>query len=283
MIAFVHIPKSAGKTVARILRRNFGMAHCNVFSWRNEPVFTAEDFKRLKRYYRKLKSISGHAVRPYSDLETVCPDVRYCAMFRSPVERCAAHFEYQVRHMGKEVSFEEWIGDPRYRNVQTQYLAERGGAVAAIDIIARKQIWVGLSARLAESALLLAAWTGKDGFDPCFPVYGKTSAWTSLSRVLTSDPLLRKSPPSEITRKLLDDDRSLKLLEDANREDQQVFDYVTNKVFPQQVTGYGPDFERDLARFVESNHFPAFSVNSQLSRLKGYLVYGPVRWLSQRF
>ena len=74
LIAFVHIPKTAGITVNLVLRNSFGALHCDVQSLTSFTTkVTANDFKWLRITRRSLRSIAGHHLTVYGDLQTLFP------------------------------------------------------------------------------------------------------------------------------------------------------------------------------------------------------------------
>ncbi|MFC1758224.1 hypothetical protein ACFL2H_05595, partial [Planctomycetota bacterium] len=77
MLAFIHIPKAAGTTLANILRRNFGRRHFDTRLFSDRPVFTAADYRRIRWLYPNLASIAGHGITGTSDLASAVPQVRY--------------------------------------------------------------------------------------------------------------------------------------------------------------------------------------------------------------
>ena len=81
MYAFIHIERTAGRTVSSILRRSFGTGHCDIrlplARRRNDRpqhqldhrvLVDAEILRRVRHVYRHLKGIAGHNVKPYGDL-----------------------------------------------------------------------------------------------------------------------------------------------------------------------------------------------------------------------
>ena len=72
MLALCHIPKTAGTTIVGMLRRSYGMRHCDV-----EPivgrsgVYGKPDHRFAQRLHPRLASVAGHQVTPASDLDEV--------------------------------------------------------------------------------------------------------------------------------------------------------------------------------------------------------------------
>jgi hypothetical protein len=277
MLALVHVEKTGGKTICRVMRREHGMRHCDVLSWSGGPVFGAADYRRLRWLYPRLQSISGHAVRPYSDLAEARPDVRYYTILRNPLERCAAHYNMQVVLMGKTLSFEEWISEPRYRNRQTCYLAGKDDPDAAIEMLRTRLFFVGLSHHYDESMVILQKRIGDPRIRLDFPRYDARGSgrWR---RLLFADPAYKRFPDDHIARRILSDPKQRALLEEANRSDSRVFEFVTRELFPRQIQEYGPSFAADLAAFRAREERGVPSPAWLMNRVKRNLVYKPALW-----
>jgi len=80
--AFVHIEKTAGRTVRAVLLRSFGAGHCEIRTpYARRAAETDEhrvhvraaDLRKVRRIYRGLRGIAGHNVKPYSDLDAEVP------------------------------------------------------------------------------------------------------------------------------------------------------------------------------------------------------------------
>lgn len=238
LFAFIHMEKAAGTTFTSILRRSFGTRHCDVRGWRNawifeDDLFTAADMRRTRWIYPNLVSIAGHGVRPYSDLEEVCPDVRYYTILREPVARCASNYQYQVQVLKKTMPFEEWIQTERMRDQQTRRLVGSDDVDAARGMLEARVGLVGLVERYHETLVMLRRFFG------------------DLAPSIEYRPENTASDPS-ISRELLDNPKTRALLEEANRKDTALYEHVREKVFPRQAAAYGPDLSRDVAAFEAS-------------------------------
>ena len=161
MLAFIHINKTAGRTLRYILRSSFGLRHCEVEPWHaawTGPPFSAQDLKRVRKVYPRLESIAGHRVTGYADLDDGGPaPVRYFTFMRDPLKTCASRFQYNVQYRGKQgLVFEDWIQKDWTRNHQTRMIAGTADASAAIQILRTKQVFVGLTERVMLAAYV--AW-----------------------------------------------------------------------------------------------------------------------------
>src|SRR5689334_19201964 len=106
MLAHVHIMKTAGQTFRGILRRSFPGKHCDLIA--GGPA-TAADIRWARRFYPGLKSIAGHCVAPYTDLDEAGLNPRFFTFMRDPIQRCASHYQFSMERKTQRVPFEQWI------------------------------------------------------------------------------------------------------------------------------------------------------------------------------
>lgn len=217
MIALIHVKKTAGKTLKHIMRCEFGLAHCDVKRWgRQGDVFDADDLRRLKRINPRLASIAGHSVRSTSNLDAAEPGLRFYTFLRDADKRCISEYQYCVAQgRWPEGSFDRWIADPRYRNVQTRSLAGCEDADAAIDQIERRIAFVGLMERFDESLALMQSHLDL----PCF---------TPLQRRVNA------ARDRRVGDAVKADEAAMTRIRAANRQDARVLDYVQREVYPEQ-------------------------------------------------
>ncbi len=260
MLAFVHIEKAAGTSVHQLMKRWYGARYCPVERWRlTDELYSASDLRRLRRIYPRLEAIGGHWIRPCGDLEQAAPGLRWWTILREPLARCASHYQYQVQEMERTEPFERWIADPHYRNFQTRKLVGSEDADAAIRLLEERFLFVGLAEHLAESMLLLRRRLGHD-------------EWPL---VLTRENVARADA---IKEDLLGDPPRRALLEEANRADRRVYDYVAGTMFPRWRAEYGEALERDLRSLRESPPAPGLDLRRRASDLKRWALYKP--WLA---
>src|SRR5262245_13643654 len=131
MYAFVHIDKTGGTTLTSILRRSFGTRHCDIRlplakrrhdGSNHAACIDAADLVRAQRIYRNLVGISGHNVKPYSNLQSARPELKYVTILRDPAKRFRSHFLNRSRNHTLE-SFDRWADDPMQHNWQTKMIA----------------------------------------------------------------------------------------------------------------------------------------------------------------
>jgi len=166
-LIFLHIPKTAGSTLKKILVRNYRYAH-SLFGY--EFASHREIF--LRRFW------DGSQKRLYLDHarwaelgEERVGAARVLTMLRDPVERAVSMYVYCRTHAdnplhkvitGQGMSLEAFIMSPHFArraNFQTAFLASAGASdplASAKANLARDNVVFGVTERFDESVLLFA-------------------------------------------------------------------------------------------------------------------------------
>lgn len=259
MLVFVHINKTGGTTVCHILRSSYGVCHCQVEPWHARwtgPPFSNEDFQRLRRLYPSLKSIAGHRLVGYIDLHAETTPLEYFTFIRDPLTSCASRFQYKVQVSGKkDLVFEDWIQQDWTRNHQTKWIGGTDDVDDAINVIASKNMFVGLAERFDESLVLLRALVAND-------------LNISYRRVNVAQD-------NTIKQQLLSNKRTRQILSEAQAADLRLYDFVTQELYPTYRHAYGPSLDADVEKYRQTRR-NAFNVwKLTLSRLKHYGLYVP--------
>jgi Sulfotransferase family len=273
LYAFVHIEKTAGRTLRAVLLRSFGTGHCEIRTpyARREPEHedrrvhvTAADLRRVRRIYRGLRGIAGHNVKPYSDLDAEYPGLRYFTFLRDPVQRYLSHFKNRS-HAHRREDCERWMDAPWTHDWQTKMIAGEASAQKAIDLLATRVGFVGLTETFDESLLQLGQWLGEPSFRP---------EYRAVNR------LAEKSRRLDVTREqtdlgYLDEPATRERLHAVNALDQQVYDYAVREFCERQRLAYQGDLAADVAALRERNR-QATDLHEHLSsRLLRNFVYKP--------
>jgi hypothetical protein len=263
MLVFIHINKTAGRTVRYILRSSFGTRHCEVesgYGEQSDRPFSTDDLQRLRKLYPYLESIAGHRVTGYVDLHESGTRFNYFAFMRDPIKTCASRFQYNVQYRRKKnLVFEEWIQRDWTRNSQTKSIAGVADADKAIRIIRDKNIFIGLSERFDESILMLKELVAKN-------------LNISYRRVNVAGD-------NTIAQNLLSNERTRQLLIEANRADQELYDFVRQELYPAYQSEYGPALPEDVVRYQQTRENSFNQWNLTLSRLKQYALYKPLLYV----
>lgn len=204
-----------------------------------------------------MKTVSGHGIVPYSDLHLADPGIRFFTFLRDPLARCASDYQFRVQRGGMQMPFEHWIETDVARNQQAKKLAGVEDAAAAIASVEACIPFVGLVERFDESLVLLRKWSQPAGLDIRY-----------RSKNVAHD--------SSIKKKLLTDTETREMLIAANREDQKLYDYVSQSVFPNQVQDYGDSFAAAVEDFEGTNEPRPVYPRQLLSMLVREMVYKPL-------
>jgi Galactose-3-O-sulfotransferase len=266
VLVFIHINKTAGRTVRYILRSTYGARHCEVEPWHaawSGPPFSASDLRRLRKIYPRLESIAGHRITGHVDLDPERADLRYFTFLRDPVALCASRFQYHVDYRKKkDVVFDEWIEREWLRNAQTKQIGGTESVDDALRAIDEKGIFVGLTEEFDESLLLLKGLRAGD-LDIAYRPVNVAPRNTLAAEVLAS-PRMRRAIVA------------------ANSSDLALYEHVTQELYPAQRRDYGVSLPEDVARY-RANRLRDFNGRKlTASRAKQYLIYKPLLTLYRK-
>jgi hypothetical protein len=250
MLAFMHIRKTGGLTMRAILRKNFGTKNCDCPI---NNVIQLEDWHWVKRCYPNLQSLQGHSVRIGAGLEQVFQKPRFFTIIRDPFKRSLSHYQHTMFHGSHNTPLKDWIGG--ISNELCQAICGEENSQHAIDVIEEHIGFMGITEHYNESMLLWRKWTG-------FP---------DLDLIYKPKNLARTSEAKE---KLLADKEAVELIHTHNQEDQRLFDYVCNTIYPRQKSGYGDSLSTDLKEY-EQNLVRGSNLSFQaiLGTAKRHLIY----------
>jgi len=273
MYAFTHIDKTAGRTVRAVLRRSFGAGHCEIrtpYARRagdrhDRSVYvTGDDLRRVRRIYRHLRGIAGHNVKPYSDLDTACAEVRYFTFLRDPVKRYLSHYKNRAGAYDRQ-DFDRWAAQDWMRDFQTKALAGEASAQKAIDLIAGRVGFVGLTEAFDESLLMLGRWLGEPDFRPEYRPVNRLADKQRARDTLRAQADLGYLEAPEVRARLVE----------MNALDQQVYDFAVHECFERQKRAYVGDLVADVAALRERNLQVTDWSEPLSSRLLRNWVYKP--------
>lgn len=262
MYAFIHIPKTAGTTLRYLFRHSFGGQHCDVkcpvHCRKDVPWLTSESLKSMQVIYPKLSGITGHRVCCFTDLDIVFPDIQYFTFLRDPIKRFISHFHYSYGGKIEQCTvenLEKYALDTKVRNVQSKWICGQENSKKAIDNLENKIGFVGLTENFDESLLLLRRWLNDSKFTINYQSRRVSKAKSQLPYY--TDPYL------------------IKLIQDANQHDIELYQYTVNELFPKQINEYGENFDLDLNSFLkEQKTFQDFS-EPLWGKIKRDLIYKP--------
>ncbi len=176
---------------------------------------------------------------------------------REPLVRCASEYQYLVERDGLKNSFDEWIESDRARNCMTRRICGEQDANKAIAVVNGWIGFVGLVERFDQSLVLLRQWLG----DPVLDIRYR------------SKNVMRDS---SLKHRLLGDAASRKKLVAANQQDIELYRYVTEQIYPEQVRRYGPGLAADVRHFGATNRRPRPYPRQLASMLVREMIYKPL-------
>lgn len=123
LLAFCHIPKTAGMSWTRILRGYFGLKHLSVISRNPSVGYTLKEMKFDLKIFPWVESLSGHPLRPYINYGALSRKLVWYTFLREPKERFLSQYQHEVEKGGKKESLEEWMERYNRRNFQVRWIA----------------------------------------------------------------------------------------------------------------------------------------------------------------
>jgi len=260
MIAFIHIGKTAGSTFKNVLRRSFGAHHCDAKASKPDRIFRDSDLNLAKGVYLDLWSLCSHDF--IDPVHTLSEPLDYVTFLRDPVHRTASRYQHMHRETSSESisaegvpELEEYL-EREARNFQTRQLSGSEDPQAAIDIINKHFLFVGLTEQYEASLNTFAA----------------LSPW----RVNTTLETRNVAPSVSVKKKLTDDPGIRRLIEDATSADQVLYEYVKNEYFPAQTerakelgkdySGPMPDRYQASRNYTNFVYRPALKIKRALGR-----------------
>jgi hypothetical protein len=175
LLVFIHIPKTAGTTLGKLLRLHYGDAFGRV---NTSGAWSAEELRdRVRAASAKpgVRVLQGHI--PFGMQAVLPDDAQYVTVLRDPVERVLSQYHHLVTRTGKwthahlpppspELDLSECIGPCSYisDNLQTRMLCGMGSRIEPLPEGALEQAkrnlrhrfaWVGTTERFDEFLGLL--------------------------------------------------------------------------------------------------------------------------------
>ncbi len=285
MFAFVHLHKTGGTTIKSILRRSFGVHHFDDTPLAEWSRLTADDLRRIRRLYPRLKSIAGHRVRAFSDLREAAPDIRYFTFLRDPVRRTFSTFrarmadglglsgfpdtERQLRQ-----SFLRMVEETA--NWQTRWLSDTDDAGRAIELVSERIEFVGLTERFDESLVLLRLWSGTDRLRIDYRPLNVSDQRLERDRWASAVPE-RLARIRRFLEQAADDAAMQSVVRAANREDLRLYEHVASVIYPAQQARWRDQLDGQLERFrIDQNASPPRHTDSWSGRAYRNLVVKPL-------
>ena len=256
ILAFCHIPKTAGTSANLMLRRYFG---ANLMAARHRPnskqTYLYNDLAADAPQFKKLRCISGHCLKPFVDFREFESRLKWFTFLRDPVKRFISHYVHQQtgdfeRH---KLGLNEWAEKFDRGNAQVQWIAGEEDLEAAKQIIDEKFAFVGNVKDFGGSIQEFAELMNLESFNTYIPRQQMTIRDTSIR-----DEILNNFDKYSAT------------IERNTELDQRLMDHVATRNWNSdskvQVTSSDPP---SLFRKV------GFRIRIAQFQVKDKLIYGP--------
>jgi Sulfotransferase family len=214
LTGFVHINKTGGTTIKFILRNSTWFRHCDLQTLRHNAVADKRDIDFAQKiFFFGFNSIAGHSLQPW--VKDLPQEITYFTILRDPLERCLSNYQHVKRarrRSGRDITFEEFMHDESYTNLQVRNIAGVLDLEKAKELLKNKFFFVGLLERFDESMRIL---------QKLFPY-----------------PLRLQYQPQHVTRdntakqKVLDSAASRDLLRQGNQLDLELYAFVRDELYP---------------------------------------------------
>jgi hypothetical protein len=94
---FCHVPKAAGTTMGRILKRNFGRAFYPYYGLYDHHMFTAYEVERILDLYPQYHCIASHMFSLRLPYDSANHKIHAFAFIRHPVDRVLSLYHYALK------------------------------------------------------------------------------------------------------------------------------------------------------------------------------------------
>lgn len=218
MIIFLHVHKTGGTTFRSILEKNFGAACCHTNQTRR-PVFTQTDLEFVRKFFPRLKAITGHNL--LDPLQLSVPDAFFATFMREPIARVISHYQAHVMGGKNKLSFEASLKKKDYlNNWQVKLMAGDENLDKAKRFLERCA-FVGLTEK----------------FNLSLQAFGKLAP----SKLNLEYKRLIVAKNDKIQKALLADARMRELAREHNQLDVELYEFAVNEIFPKILRQAGLD------------------------------------------
>lgn len=276
-IIFVHIPKTAGTTLYRIIEHNFRARDIYTI-WQDG---TLEDFKAKsfldREKIRLLRGHIGYGIHHYFSF-----DSRYFTILRHPIARTISYY-YHVKRSPKHYCYqlvtENNLNLQAFLESREDTLADNGQTRLLAGLVTGHEVQFG---KLTVEHLEAAKKNLRDNFN----VVGLTEAFDETLLLLRDKFLWQKIlyvpqnvAANRVSQKNISTNAE-QVLRHVNQFDMELYQYA-RELFQKEIELYGVDkFALDLAQFQQKKKRYArlikllwdmkkFSVRTEIRKLKG--------------
>lgn len=242
-----------------------------------------DNLRKLRWIYPNLKSIFGHTIRPYSGLQTVVPDIKYCTFIRDPIARSISQITWNLRwkaHQGGffddfQVLVKDWVLATDNRNRQCRQLSAEG-TFEGVKNMAENNPFLFLRVEdFDESLFLFRHWTGESRMDLSYAL--RNTGVDRYERLQNSQPEYLEKVRN-FNNFLKEDEDMQSILAEANQEDQALADWVESDVWPKQTEAYPGNLPEEVLNLRQHLEQSPPNLNEPiLARLHRNVILKPIR------
>ena len=261
ILAFSHIPKTAGTTLTHLFRSNFFLRFCSVENLQTgiQWAFTAEQLDLVLIINPLIKCIGGHTVRPFSNISEKYPNIKYITLMRDPILRYISQYIYNKEFLRNNINnFDDFLSKKSEQNMQIKRITGSEDLGRAIEILNSHFLLVGITEEFDGFLLLL-----KHKLKPTkFEIGYQKKNISQHSR--------------ERTALIENMDKYVDHIREANCLDIKLYDYVKNKLWKKVKEAYGPSYEFDLKAFQAVNKGYSNNIYRYMDYILRKCYYDPI-------
>lgn len=252
LIIFIHIPKTAGITLVKVLERQFGVE--SIFQFREGASFGRSllEYQTMSYFKRnRIRVARGHVAYGLHDL--LGRPGKYMTLLREPVERMISYYYYVRRKpdseeydLARRLSLEEFITKSNWTtadNGQTRQLSGEPGAFVMDHFVKTSQSWLERAKRNIEQKFSLVGLT--EEFDLTLLLLkrqlGLRDVYYYTANVSTGRPHKEDLSPS-----------ALRLIQDYNELDCDLYKFAL-ELFHTRIVSQQPLLQVELDMFRKRN------------------------------
>ena len=270
LLAFSHIPKTAGTTLNMILKRHFGFHHIAVEHRTKRPLYTQRDLSIDLKLHPRAESLAGHTLKPFVDFGRNDERLVWYTFLRDPIDRFVSHYQHQFTSgiTKFHVPFVEWMQMYERQNWMVRMLAGEEDVEAAKQILTTRMHFVGFTDQFDESLILLRYF---------LQVHDMEVDYSNPTNISSKNGI-RKHIAEHM------DDYKGEII-DRNSLDIELVRFAMDKIWTRQVAQYGADrlaIDRDVL-FRQARL--GFVERCNVWKYVAYrnMIYKPYVWIDRKY
>ncbi len=222
IIAFSHIPKTAGTSFNHMIRRYFGQQLISARPRSGTPgaTYRKEDLDNDHQIYKNPRCISGHCLKPFVDFKEHADRLMWFTFLREPEKRLLSQFVHQQTSNVKvhKMDFPAWCKRFHRKDWLVKWIAGEHDLNAAQQILAEKFSAIGLV----------------EHFDDSVKIFKRVFQLTGFVTTPPKQKMTIRDPT--IKQEIIEKRESFKdLLEEQTELDRKLYDHVCQNTWKLQA------------------------------------------------